>query len=304
MLARERTLRLLLNVLARPYQFTRRELAEKFGKSKNTIDEDIKAIKAVGLGFDQNIQDKCAIIPDRTFKELDYLMPLSRDEQITISQAIDQYFANSKKSKSLINKINSLYDFQRLGIRALRRPELEKLDPLNFAKTNRRQVILEAYRSNSNQIRDRKVEAFHVNSEHGTIQAYDVEDRAVRHFKLNRFERIHMTDVEWQFAKHHDFKYTDVFRIANNSKENVELQLDVFAYNALMENYPKARGDISPGAEANTFHFQSDINADFLGLTNFILGNRGHVQILAPGSLKEHIINEAQKIIDLLNPDE
>ncbi len=304
MLPRERVLKLLLILIARPYRYTRRELAEEYNFSKNTIDEDIKAIKAAGLGFNQNIHHKCAIIPDRMFKELEYLMPLSKEEQSTISRAIDQHFTNNKKAAFLKNKINSLYDFQQLGIRALRRPEIEKLDRLKHAENNQLQIILEAYRSNSNQIRDRRIEAFHVDAEHGTIQAYDVKDKAVRHFKLNRFERIRLTEEEWQYSEFHDYKYTDVFRIANNSKINVALIMDVYAFNALMENYPKARGDISAGSEPNTFHFQSDINVDFLGLTNFILGNGGHVHILAPERLKTHILNEAQRIIDFLKPEE
>lgn len=302
--SRERIIRLLLKLLSQPGQFTRRDLAKKFGCSKNTIDDDIKIIEAVGLGFNQNgFTHKCEIIPDRSFKELEYLMPLSKEEQLTVSMAIDQYFAKNKKAVYLKNKINSLYDFQQLGIRALRRPELDKLDRLKHAHDNQLQVILESYRSNSNQIRDRRIEAFHVDAEHGTIQAYDVEDKAVRHFKLNRFKRIHITTEEWEFSQYHDHKYTDVFRIANNKKVNVALNLDVYAFNALMENYPKARGDISDGSAPNTFHFQSDINADFLGLTNFILGNRGHVQILSPENLKTHIINEAQKIIDSIKAE-
>ncbi len=300
MLSRERILRLLLTLIDRPYQFSRRDLAKKYSCSKNTIDEDIKNIKIVGLYFNQDEQNKCAIIPDRTFKELEYLMPLSKEEQFSVTQAIDKFFANNKKANSLKNKIRSLYDFQRLGIRALRRPEIEKFDRLKHAKKNKLLVILENYRSNSNQIKDRKVEAFHVTAEHGTIQAFDIEDQAVRHFKLNRFKRIQITGIPWQFEKHHDYKYTDVFRIANNNKINVELIIDVYAFNALMENYPQARGDISEGIEPNTFHFQSDINEGFLGLTNFILGNRGHVKILAPDNLKAHIINEARKIINLL----
>ena len=278
---RVRVIRIILLLLARPSTYSRRELAELYHVGKTTIDDDIKFIIAAGLDFRQDFQNKCSIIPDRTFKELEYLMPLTQEEQATISRAIDSTIGNAARASSLKRKVVSLYDFQKLGLRALRRPEIEKLDKLEAAKKNEQQVMLEQYRSNSNKIKDRYIEAFNINTEHGTIQAYDVEEKTVKHFKLNRFDRVHLTDIKWQYSKHHDPKYTDIFRIANNKREPVELILDVYAYNALMENYPNARSHITIGGEPNTFHFQGEINADFLGLTNFILGNRGHVEILS-----------------------
>ncbi|MEO1627873.1 MAG: WYL domain-containing protein, partial [Bacteroidota bacterium] len=288
----------------RPYQFTRKRLAKDMGVSKKTIDEDISEIKRAGMKVEHDQPYyRLAVIPDKAFKELDQLMPLTQIEQALIKVAIDKTTGSTKEAAKLKRKISSLYDFQRLGIRALRRPELEKLDLLTAGLNSEKRVILENYRSNSNDIRNRTVEPFDIDSENGMLQAFDVDDQASKHFKISRIKRISLTDLPWGFKHLHHYKYTDVFRIADNNKVPVRLQLDIYAYNALVENYPKSRIDISPDMEENRYDFHSKVNANFLGLTNFILGNWGHVKILGPESLKEHILQETHKIIDSIKLD-
>jgi len=107
-------------------------------------------------------------------------------------------------------------------------------------------------------------------------------------------------DASWEFKMDHHYKYTDVFRMANNDQKLVQLRLDVWGYNALIEQYPKALADISPGANPNVFEFQSKVNDKFLGIIPFIMGNAEHVEILHPPSLKEAIKEEAEKILKKL----
>lgn len=299
MTPRERIIRLVLRILAHPYQFTKRELADYFGETKERIKGDVKILKAIGLNFRQDkSHHRCAIIPDNAFNELQYLLTLTDEDRAKISRILSTSALSSKEVLYLNNKLSSLYDFQKLGIQALRRPALERLDRLELAKKKKVQVILENYRSNSNNIRNRIVEPFHIDAELDTLQAYDVENTASKHFRLNRIERITLTDKSWQFESKHIYKYTDVFRIANNEQVMVHLRFDVYAFNALVEAYPKARADIYPAAEQHFFDFQSKINAEFLGVKNFILGNPSHVEVISPTELKEVVRNEAKKMIE------
>ncbi|MEM9920581.1 MAG: WYL domain-containing protein [Bacteroidota bacterium] len=305
MRSRERVLKLVVLILGRPYQYTRLKLAKKYRVSKNTIDEDLKQIEQAGIIIEHDYPHyRLAILPDKSFKELEHLMPLTAAEQDRIKVAIDKNTGSSVEADKLKRKVSSLYDFQRLGIRALRRPELEKLDLLKAGRENEKRVILENYRSNSNEIKNRYVEPFDIDPEYGMLQAYDTDDQESKHFKISRIERIELTEIPWGFKHKHNYKYTDVFRIADNNKEMVHMKLDIYAYNALVENYPKARSEIMPGIEKNTYNFQSRVNANFLGLTNFILGNWGHIHIISPDNLKEHILKKAQKIIDTLKAEE
>lgn len=299
---RERIIRILIKLIRNPYKFTRRDLADEFNEGKlGAIDGDVEALKNANIGFDQESRPpyRMAIIPDHQLKELKHLIPLTEADRAKISRALHQ-FSSSRDAKYLTNKLESLYDFQKLGLRALRRPALEKIDRLEAGKVNEQQVIIEKYRSNSNTIKDRRVEPYHIDPELDTIQAYDVDEKKNAHFKLSRIDRVIPMDAPWAFKADHRYKYTDVFRMANNDQKLVQLRLDVWGYNALIEQYPKALADISPGANSKTFEFQSKVNGEFLGIIPFIMGNAGHVEILHPAELIAAVKAEAEKILEKL----
>ena len=177
MTPRERVLRVLLRLLAYPYRYTRRDLWEHFEVGKDAIDDDILAIKAAGVNFDQEKKGlyRCAILPDPKFDELRYLQSMTDADQARISSALNKYYG-SKEVNYLNGKLSTLYDFQKLGLNALRKPALEKLNNLEASRKNEKQVILKNYRSNSNEIKDRRVEVFDIDTELEMIQAYDTEE--------------------------------------------------------------------------------------------------------------------------------
>ncbi|MEM8907806.1 MAG: hypothetical protein AAGD05_08170, partial [Bacteroidota bacterium] len=105
-----------------------------------------------------------------------------------------------------------------------------------------------------------------------------------------------LTEEEWQYQHKHHKKETDVFRIADDERIMVHLQLDNQGRNVLLDTFPKARTDIMSGIEPNTFDFQSKVNAQFFGITNFIMGNADHVEVIGPELLKAHLQRQAKKI--------
>ena len=68
--------------------------------------------------------------------------------------------------------------------------------------------------------------------------------------------------------------------------------------NVLLDTFPQARKDIEPSSERNIFNFESKVNANFYGVTNFILGNSENVTVISPDSLKKHLKKRARKIIE------
>lgn len=296
MTARERTISILVRIVGQPYRFTKTELAQLYGKSKDSIKDDINAIKNAGLEVDYDYLFRLAILPSKEFKELQHLQALSNEDKAQIKRALD-YLSNTNKHY-LSKKIDSLLDFQQLGIRALRKPALDRLDQLEKAKREERVVILKNYHSRSNQIRDRMVEAFHIDTEAETIQAFDIEKMECRHFRFSRIERVEITDQAWSYSGRYRQKITDVFRIANNDQVNVHLKLNVSAYNSLVEDFPLARTYIELGSELNTFDFQCKVNKNFIGLINFIMANAKDVSILSPKILAEKVVEEAKEIIN------
>jgi predicted DNA-binding transcriptional regulator YafY len=290
MTPKERAIRILLLILAKPHYYSRKGLAKHFKISVDSIKEYLLALENahVNLTYEtKKGQYFYAIEPDLHFKELQYLQPLSNADMTNIHRALDHI--KPTDAFYLKRKIDSLYDFQKLGLNALRRPALERINHLKSAKKNKKQVILVRYRSNSNDIRDRLVEVFKIDPELDTIQAFDPNDKKIKHFKLSRIERVQLTDHPWAFQGKHDAKPTDVFRIAMGNQVLVQLKMDVYAYNSLIENFPKAKAECDTGSEPNTFEFQSKVNPQFLGLINFIMNNAGHVEIISPEELKDQV---------------
>ena len=292
---RERTLLMLLRILSAPYRYTRRDLEQHFGLSKDAVEEYLGVFKNVGLEIDWDEQYRYAVLPDRQFKELRHLQPLTDADKALIKNALRTL--SEREQLYLKNKLDSLYDFQQLGLRVLRRPALERIDRLTKAMNERCQVILENYRSRSNNTRDRRVEPFHLDPEKDTLQAYDVDEQDSRHYRLSRIERVTLIDEPWAYSNHHRPKITDVFRIADNKQVQVHLTLDVFAYNSLTEEFPQTLSYLQPGSRANTFDFQCVVNHEFKGLLNFLMSNAEHVEVLSPAPLRVRVREEAEKII-------
>lgn len=302
--APERLLRIVLLLLSQPYRYTRKDLAARFGVSLSSIKSDIEILKNVGIGYQQEGHPhyRCAIIPEDGFKELKYLLPLTNDEKAFLESIILQSSGSSKQTRVLINKLNSLYDFQKLGLAALRRPQLDIIDKIEIGIKEHRAILLESYRSNnSNQIRDRRVEPFDLNTELGTLQAFDLDIQKCRHFAIHRITRVQLLDAPWAFANHHRRDPTDVFKIVSSEQVRTHFQMDVYAYNLLIEQFPQAKQHILPGSLPNTYDFDGKVNARFYGLLNFVLANATHLQLYEPYALKEAVRAAAAEILAKFN---
>lgn len=299
---RERILKLLLRVLNNPRRYNRQQLADYFGYSKDTIKKDIDTINSLPeltLHY-KKYPNLCYIEPNNKYSELNSFQALSAEDRYYISQALDRG-GNTRLAEQLKAKVEGLYDFQQLGLRQLRHPAIERINRLEGARERKQQVILVRYRSNSNSIKDRTVEPFLINPELDTLQAFDHDRGEPRHFRLSRIERVELLDIPWENEARHFIRSTDIFRIANNQQLLVKLRLTVQAYNVLIEQYPMAISYTEPdSSSAQHFLFQARVNADFLGLSNFIMGYAEDVEILAPTGLREAIRKKLEGIISSL----
>lgn len=295
---RQRIIEILLKVLSSPNTFTKKQLAKYFGRDVSRIKEDFEFIKATGITVEQEKRPpyRYTIIPQQGFRELQYLQQLSESDQGKIKDALYRTFGE-KDALYLGNKLASLYNFQQLGIRALRRPSLDRIDLLQRAKRQKKQVLLKNYRSNSGSTKDRLVEPFDLDVELDTLQAFEIAKEEVRHYRLARIERVQSTDQTWQYETQHKIDKTDVFRIANDQQIYIHLKLKAQAFNYLAENYHKSLSDIHPASELDTWDFETPVNENFYGLTNFILAHFEHIQIIEPQILKHHIQQKANAIL-------
>lgn len=294
-----RLLRILRALTDRPNGYTKKELALLYGVHVDTITNDFKAF--IDAGFEMDEPDKrhrYAFLPDKPIKKVGELLYFSEEERLMLYQAIDSLRATPERQQRLREKLHALYDYSKLGLANLRKPYLNKIDLLEQAKRDKKQVVLEGYRSsNSNSVADRVVEPFHISPSEDTLQTFDVEKRIPRHFRISRLTRVRVLDQDWQYEGHHNIQRTDPFRIVNNDQVNVHLRLSVGAYNELTERYPLTRSYIEETGDPNRFDFQCNVNRDFYGLSNFILGfYHLDIEVLAPESLREHLRAEVGRM--------
>lgn len=292
---------LIRALLEYPYGYTKQQLAKMFQVSDDTIERDIAAIGSVGFTIHKDKNRRYAFAGEKPLKQLKELLYFNEEEQKQLLESIDRhapYMARAQAEK-LKHKVASLYDYRRLGFAHLRRPYLDKIDLLQLARKEKRQIDLVNYHSsNSNKISDRRVECFLVLPAEDILQAYDLDRQELRHFRLSRIGRVEVLPQRWQYEHLHQARATDPFRIVDNNQVMVHLRLKVGAYNELVERFPATLAHTLPAADKpDVYDFQCNVNRGFLGLTNFILGFYHQlVEVVAPESLIEHLRKEVERM--------
>lgn len=293
-----RLLRIMRAIIERPYGYTKQHFSREYGMHEDTIKGDFNAFIDAGFELDWDEKRRYAFKVDRPLKKISELLYFSEEERALLFDAVQNLNTTSEKQARLVQKLYALYDYSRLGFAYLRKPHLTKVDLLEQAKSEKRQVMLEGYRSsNSNTVANRRVEPYHINPAEDTLQTFDVEKRLPRHFRISRIARVQLLDEPWQYEGRHNIQRTDPFRIVNNDQVNVHLRLSVGAYNELIERYPVTKSYIEETADPNYFDFQCMVNRNFYGLTNFILGfYHLDIEVIAPELLRDHLREEVKKM--------
>ena len=295
---RTRLVRVMRAIIQDPYHYTKKALAEQYGQHPDTIKGDFQAIVNAGFQLDKDDRHRYAFVLEKPYQQLKNLLHFSEEDQLLLYQAIDNLAVGTERAARLKAKLGSLYDYGRLGHAYLRKPYLNKVDLLEQARREKKQVVLEGYRSsNSNTISHRLVEPFHVSPAEDTVQTFEVQKNKVNHFKISRIARVKLLDLPWTHEGWHNIRRTDPFRIVGNEQVTVHLRMGVGAYNELTERFPLTKGYIEEMQETGKYDFQCPVNDQFLGLSNFILGfyHQG-IEILAPDSLRDHLRAEVAKM--------
>jgi predicted DNA-binding transcriptional regulator YafY len=295
---RVRIVKIIMDLLDNQSGYTRKELAARYGLSVDSIKDDLNAIETAGFILEKDERHRYSFKLTKPYQQLKNLLHFSEDDQILLEKAIDQIAAHTKSGNRLKRKLNSLYDYHKLGHAYLRKPYLTRLNLLEQGQKDKKVVILKGYRSsNSNTILDRYVEPFHLDPSLDSLHALDTKIKKLRHFKISRIARVEMTDINWQYQGHHHIKLTDPFRINDDNQVPVHLRFKLGAYNELIEQFPIAENHIVIDNEEGVYDFQCKVNHQFIGLTNFILGfHHQLVEIIEPESLREHLHQQLKEI--------
>jgi predicted DNA-binding transcriptional regulator YafY len=297
---RTRSLRILRAIIESPFFYTREELARHYNVSKDAIKEDFEAFANAGFELARDQRHRYALALDRRFDNLKSLMVFSSKEEEWIMNGLKKLGVTDNDLEKLERKLNRIYDASKLP-NTFDKNFLGKVDRLEGAIKNKKVVIFKDYRSsNSNTIKDRIVEVFHISAEDDTIHAYDCDEKEVKHYLISRVTKLEVTDKHWTHEGSHVIYKTDPFRIHNNSQVSIHLRMTIGGYNALIERYPVTRNYTHPSPDGGNFYdLECKVNNKYYGLTNFILGYYSQiVAIFEPDDLIEHIRTEANKLLE------
>lgn len=297
---KNRLLAILKLLIESPYQYTKKTLATMYNVDPKTIKKDFEELRDADFNVDYDHQFRYGIVPNKPLQHLeDMLFFTEAEKEILIDALANNAKASEKRTKRMQEKLNTIYDVSKLGSSLFSRTFLSKANLLEQAKQEKKIVKLINYRStNSSEVTDRLVEPFQVSVKEDILHAFEVEKKAIRHFRISRIERVELQDADWQYETQHYVTATDPFRIVNDHKVRVHIRLKVGGYNELIERFPLTQAYLQPSAaEMGVYDFECNVNEKFFGLTNFILGYHEHiVEIIEPESLIEHIRRHIGKI--------
>ena len=170
---------------------------------------------------------------------------------------------------------------------------------LQHACTQKRCVILHQYASNNGgTVSDRHVEAYDIKPEDGLVVCYDIDNKGVRIFSINRIGYVEILDDEpWRNTSSHKAVNVDVFHMNGDTTTRISLQLDLMAKNLLIEEYPRAKEFITgQKGDENVWFFTTDI-CKIEGIGRFYIGLANHIQILEGDELRQYAKEYAEKYL-------
>jgi predicted DNA-binding transcriptional regulator YafY len=237
---------------------------------------------------------------DKQYDSLRELLVFSSKEEDLLTTLLQEAAKKGKSVEKLQNKLARIYDVSKMH-NTFDKNFLTKMDILEKARKEKRVVLLKDYpSSNSNTVRNRIIEAFHISAEEDIVHALDVEIKEIRHFRISRITKVDLTPQYWAHKGHHNIVATDPFRIQDNNQVKVHLRFRVGARNELLERFPLTRSHLREAPEGGDglYDLECRVNHRFYGLSHFVMGYYNDiVQIFEPESLIEYIQAEAEKML-------
>jgi predicted DNA-binding transcriptional regulator YafY len=298
---KERFGRLILLLVQQPFRYKKKEIANLLNVTISTIDRDLVALTNIGLNTTYNEKYRYGFVQDKAYDQLKNLLHFTEEEQAFLVEAINHYNQSDEKTRTanrVKRKLKSLYDFRKLNLDILREPNLQMINLLEKATTERKQIILKNYHSsNSNTVRDRLVEPLRVSAFDDMVFAYDVEKEKISYFRMTRIGGIEALETPSTFNGTLNLGNADPFYIVSDEKIMARLEFGVAAYNELILRFPLAKRHIKTYASGDRFEFQCDVNTKFYGISNFILTmHHDLVTVHEPPELLEHLQEKLKKM--------
>lgn len=290
----ERLLRLLV-MLTSNVSYTINDLSDRLDLSSRSVYRYIDTFRSAG--FVIKVKDNIFRIDKSSphFKEISNTLHFTEEEAHILKKAIDSIDEINLLKQNLKKKLATVYDYKILAETTMKGKNADNVNLLIDAIENKKQVVLEKYSSaNSNNVKNRLVEAFAFTTNYIQLWAYEVESGEVKLFKVARIGKVKILDDDWKYQSDHKKAFIDIFRISSLEQSKIKLKMSVRAAMLLIEEYPLAEKDMTKISD-NEWLLETNV-CSFEGVGRFVIGLFSEIEIVESEEFKEFIRNKFKNI--------
>jgi predicted DNA-binding transcriptional regulator YafY len=297
---RARIISLLTDLINSPKIYKKAEFAQRYNVDLDTISDDFDEMGNAGFSVRYTNDYRYYIDYADSLTNLQKELHFTVEERDMISSVLTTSEVSEARRSRILRKLESLLDVAKVTNQVLNKVHLEKINALHKAQDEECKVELINYRSSHSRAKaSRIVEPYHVNPKENIIHAYDYNRAMVRFFRINRIEGIKLLDEKWEKAgTHRNARAADAFGMVSKNLVSLHVRMDICAYNYLIERFPDTQGFCNPcPTNEDKFDLECDVNEEFLGVTNFLIGYHEHIEnVFEPYELIEHLNKKVKKI--------
>ncbi|MCX7986711.1 MAG: WYL domain-containing protein [Bacteroidales bacterium] len=281
-------------------RLTTSALAKKLDCSVRTVQRSIETLKMAGIVVEYYQKGVPYLSTNKgPIKQISDLVHFSVEEAYILNKAIDSIDANNKLKTNLKEKLYNIYHHYPWMADLVVKPELgNNVEKITQAIQNEKCVEFLRYRSsNSNQVSNRKVEPYEFTTNFEQVWCYEHDSNTCKLFNISRIGQVKVTNEPWLYKEKHQHRIIDIFRNSETQYQgNVELELNVRAYNLLVEEYPLSENYLEQTSD-NTWRLSAPV-CNYEGPARFVLGLSDNILILGD----QHFIHFVEeKIFSLQN---
>jgi predicted DNA-binding transcriptional regulator YafY len=294
----ERLLRLMKLLTANNYLAVE-EIADRLSITPRSVYRYIDTFRSAGFVIKR--RDGCIRLDKSSpyFKEISELIHFTEEEAYILKSAIESIDENNILKQNLKKKLYTVYDYKILAETIVHGKHSRNVHQLVHAMENRQSVILKKYASShSNDIRDRRVEAFAFTTNYEQVWCYCLEEMEVKLFRVSRIGAVEVLPEPWQHAAEHVAGYIDIFRIHSNRKLPIVMKMGLRATSLLMEEFPLAAPQLQKLPD-NHWLLKTEV-CSYEGVGRFVLGLPGEIEIIETPEFLDYISRQLDKMKEAL----
>ncbi|WP_143960873.1 helix-turn-helix transcriptional regulator [Litoribacter populi] len=283
----------LINLLRTRVGKNVHRLAETLETDTRTIYRYFKLLEEVGFRIEKE-HGKFKIVDMVETSSQNLVGTFTEEETKFLAQAISKAGKKSRLKDSLLEKVNARTEFQQ-SIESLFNAKLGLfVDELADALKKGLQVELQDYYSlHTDSVRDRVIEPVAFTKDYDYIQAFDVESKSMKKFKLERISDLKVTNKKQVYGSLHAEVNESMFGYSGQAKYKVKLKLSHKAYQLLIEGFPESK-PYTTIKNRKHYYLETEV-AELPGVGRFILGLPGEIHVEEGKELLEYLKEQKEK---------